>query len=238
MVNGQTVSLKAILWNVFNHPLANDLTYDIAAGFAVEAIRLLGAPLAFINKVTDPYIVTVNHKAALPDDLLKINGVRLIQNDEFPERSAKALRYATDVYHHSKLKNTLEEFTYTIQNGIIYTSFPEACIEISYEALPVDEEGYPLIPNNQKVKLAIEYYILFRYLAPLYDIGKITDKSFGRIEQQKLFYMGAASNDMKLQGIDQLESVMNAVNRLIVNSNAHKNFFKNAGEKERFKQHR
>lgn len=238
MHNGQTVSLKAILWKVMNHPLANDLTYDIAAEFAIEAIRLLGAPLTHITKVTDPYIWTKNHKAALPADLLKVNGVRLIQNEELPEKNAVALRYATDVYHKSKLKNTLEEFTYTIENGVIFTSFEEACLEISYQALPVDKDGYPLIPNNQKVMMAIEYYILYRYLAPLFDIGKITEKAFYRIEQQKLFYMGAANNDMKLAGVDHLESVMNTINRLILNSNAHKNFFKGAGEKERLKRYR
>lgn len=237
MYNGQTVSLKTILWKVMNHPLANDLTYDIAAEFAIEAIELLGAPLAHIDKVTDPHIVTVNHKAALPADLIQLNGVRLIKSDEYPERDAIALRYATDIYHESKLKNTLEEFTYTIQGGVIYTSFPEACIELSYKALPLDKDGYPLVPGNRKVKMALEYYILYRYLAPLYDIGKITDKAFGRIEQQKLFYMGAAGNDMKLSGIDHLESTMNSINRLLLNSNAHKNFFKGMGDKERIKRH-
>lgn len=237
MFNGQTISLKSVLWNVLNHPLANDLTYDIAAGFAVEGIRLLGAPMVYEDKTTDPNLVTENHKAALPTDIVQINGVRLIQDDDYPERSAIALRYKTDAYHESANKNTLEEFTYSIQNGIIYTSFHEACIEISYKALPVDEDGYPLIADNQKVKLALEYYILYRYLAPLYDIGKITDKAFGRIEQQKLFYMGGAQSDMLLQGVDHLESTMNAINRLIINSNAHKNFFKNAGEQERIKRY-
>ena len=237
MYNGNTVSLKKILWNVMNHHLAKDLTYDIAAEFALEIIELLGAPLSFIDKTTDPNLIVENNKVAAPNDVIQINGIRVIQNDGLPERSAIALRHATDIYHNSVNKNTVEEFTYTIQNGVIFTSFEKGCIEVSYKALPTDESGYPLIPDNRKYKLAVEYYILYRYLAPLYDIGKITDKAFNRITQEKCFYVGAAENSMKLQGVDHLESALNGINRLLLNSSAHKNFFKGTGEKERIKKY-
>lgn len=244
MHTGQTVSLKQILWQVLSHPLANDLTYDIAAEFAIEGLRLIGAPLIFGDKTTSsndpnsPHLMVSSHKTLLPSDSLEIKGIRLIQNDELPERSAIALRYASDVYHNSALKNTLEEFTYTLQNGVIYTSFPEGCIEVSYKALITDKDGFPLVPDNQKVKLALEYYILHRYLAPLYDIGKITDKAFGRIEQNYLWYVGAAQNSMVLQGPDHLETIMNGINRIIVNTNLHSQFYKGQGDKEKLKRHR
>lgn len=237
MYNGKTISLKKVLWKVLNHPLANDLTYDIAAEYAIEAMEILGVPFSFIDKVTEPYLIIENNKAALPADLITINGIRVLQSDNLPERSAIALRYASDIYHTSDLKNTVDEFTYKIQNGVIYTSFPEGCIEISYKAIPTDKDGYPLIPSNMKYRLALEYYILYRYLAPLCDIGKVTDKAFNRITQEKCFYMGAADTSMKLQGADHLETILNGINRLIVNSSAHKNFFKGSGEKERIKKY-
>lgn len=237
MYNGQKVSLKQILWTVLNHPLANDLTYDTAAEFAVECIKLIGIPFSFKNEITEPPLILNNHKALLPNNLTKINGIRLISNDMIPERSAVALRYATDIYHESNQKNTLEEFTYNIQNNVIYTSFPDGCLEVSYECLDTDKDGYPLIPDNPKYKLAVEYYILYRYLAPLWDIGKISDKAFNRITQNYEWYVGGAQTSMQIKGVDHFQSVMNSINRIILNVDAHKNFYNSMGNKERIKRY-
>ena len=55
-------------------------------------------------------------------------------------------------------------------------------------------------------------------------MGKIQDKVFSYIEQKRHFYLGQAENSMKLQGMDHLESMMNALNRIIINDQAHENF--------------
>lgn len=240
MYNGQNVSLKTILWKVLNQPIAADLTYEDAAAFAVEAIRLIGAPLSFEDIVTAPILVT-NYKAPLPSNLLNIRGVRIINNLENFDDGAIALRHATDIYHTGanctpdSNNNIPSEYTYTVQKGIIFTSIPSGNIQISYKGLPVDEDGYPLIPNEQKTLLAIEYYILHRFIEPLWIIGKITDKAFAYIEQKRHFYMGGADTSLKLQSQDHLESVMNTINRLIINDSAHSNFYKGSGQQERLK---
>jgi len=240
MHNGQTISLKNIIWTVLRNPLAADLTYEEAAGFSIEAIRLLGAPLSFEDKVTNPALIITNNKVGLPPELLEIRGARLITNLDNYEDGAIALRHATDIYHNSNNCDTTQsyiEYTYTTQKGIMFTSVPDGNVQISYRALLVDEEGYPLIPNDQKVIMAIEYYILHRFLEPLWIIGKVTDKAFSYIEQKRHFYMGGASTSMRLAGMDHLESTMNTINRLIINTQAHSNFFKGSGEKERFRKY-
>lgn len=269
MHNGQTISLKTILWKVLGNPLMTGLTYEDAAMYATEVIRLLGAPLSFEDKVTDPPLEVSNYKAALPNELLQIRGARLISDLNNYENGAIALRHATDIYH-TKLScstnsastnnnpysihtpdptgatqetytgvgnNTpnLLEYTYTTQKGIIFTSIQEGHLQISYKALMVDEEGYPLIPDNEKLKFGIEYYIMHRFLEPLWMMGKITDKAFNYIEQKRHFYLGGADTSLKLAGIDHLESIMNTINRLIINTQAHDGFYKGSGAKERFR---
>lgn len=237
MYNGQTTSLKSILWKVMNHPLADDLNYEDAAMYAIEAIELIGAPLSYLDKVTPSPVDIVDYKAYLPEDLINIRGVKLLDG-----RYGRALGHSTDIYHmesdcnqpSSKKDN---HFTYTIQSGIITTSFEEGSIIISYKALPLDSEGYPLIPNEIKTKLAIEYYILYRYLSPLNDIGKVTDKAFYKITQNKDWYIGASQASLQMQGMDHLEATMNAINRLLVNDSAHKNFYRTLGTKEHIKRY-
>ena len=114
----------------------------------------------------------------------------------------------------------------------------DGCIQIGYKAIATDEEGYPLIPDNQKVQLALEYYILSRYLEPLWMMGKITDKAFEYIQQKRYFYVPSAYTSLTMPGMDKMESMMNAINRLIINTTAHQNKFKKLGEKERLRKYR
>lgn len=242
MYSGKTISLKTILWKVLGNPLATDLTYEQAAEWAAEAIPLLGSPLVFDDIVSDPLIKVVNYKAAMPSNLIAIRGVRLITDTDNFENNSIALRYATDIYHSgincsTDSEGNIVEYTYSVQSGVIFTSFEEGYIQIAYQGLGVDKDGYPLIPDESKTKLALEYYILHRFLEPLWMVGKITDKAFSYIEQKRHFYMGSASTSMKLQGIDHAESIMNTINRLIINTKAHGDFYKGSGMKERFKKY-
>jgi len=271
MYNGQTISLKQILWKVLNNPLAAELTVDEAATFAGEAIRLLGAPLTLVDEVTNPPLNVKNNKVGLPANLLNIRGARLITNLENYDDRSIPLRHATDVYHTalnckpSISTNTTEysiytpdptgatqekytdlppasqrnqlEFTYTTQKGVMFTSFNEGYVQISYKALAVDDDGYILIPDDERTKMAVEYYILHRYLEPLWMMGKITDKAFNYIETKRHFYMAGSTVSLQLQGIDHLESVMNTVNRIIINTQAHSEHYNKSGAKERFKRY-
>ena len=243
MHNGQTISLKNIIWRVLRNPLASELTYEEAAEFAIEIIRLLGAPLIYENKVTNPPLKIEDYKVALPKALIKIRGARLITNLESYEDNAIALRHATDIYHkalscsNKSTEEMITEYTYTTQKGVMYTSVKEGYVQISYTQLALDEDGYPLVPDNEKVKLAIEYYILHRFLEPLWMMGKITDKAFQYIEQKRSFYVGGAQSSMQLSGMDHLESTMNTINRLIINTQAFNNFYKASGEKEKIKKY-
>ena len=84
----------------------------------------------------------------------------------------------------------------------------------------------------------MEYYILSRYLEPLWLMGKISDKAFEYIQQKRYFYTPSAFTAMQMPGVDKMETVMNGINRLIINTTAHKTFFKNYGEKEKLRQHK
>ncbi len=238
--NGQMIGMGEILWRVLRQPLLKDLKYEEAAEYALECIPLLGAPMALVEKVTDP-IPIESFKSPLPCSLVQIRGVRYLGLDGCQDPIA--MREATNLYHRSQneLNNEHElvrEYTYSIQNGIIFTSREEGFIEISYRAIATDENEFPLIPNTEKVKLALEYYIMFRYLEQLFSVGKITDKVFQYYEQKKCWYMGAANTDLQMPTIDKMESMMNAINRLIINDKAHESFYKNFGMKEYIKDNR
>ena len=224
MYTGSTISLKNILWKVKNHPLATDLLYDDAAMYAIEVLELIGTPLIY-NKKEQPISIT-DYKGALPNNMISIRGV--VTTDGL------VLDPNTGIYN---LNGNYDEYRYTyqIEHNIIKTSFEKGNIIVSYLEIATDCDGYPLIPNNVKVKLAVENYILYRFLQPFYDIGKITDKAFGRIEQNKDWYVGAAQSNTLFQSMDHAEMALNSINRLLINNLARNSFYEGLGNKENIK---
>ena len=233
MINGETKSLGSVIYKVLNNKIVSGLTYDDAAEYAIEFLRLVGAPMVYTNIIST--IKVQDFKGKLPSNIINIRGVKV-----FDKNNVEAhLRYATDIFHRSAPCNDCNgtELTYEVQNGIIFTSFKEAKIQISYHGFLVDKDGYPLLPDNIKILLGLEHYIIFRYMQGLWALGKVTDKVFHYYEQEKMWYIGAANSSMQMQNIDQLESTLNSVNRILYRVDNHKNGFRNMGQKEQIKKY-
>lgn len=232
MVTGNNISIGNILWKVLKQPIVQDLKYEDAAEYAIEYLRLIGAPLAFEDKVTR--IKLNNYKGLLPSNLITLKG---IEYADCECNGGIAMRYASNIYHTDiendrNCKNTTEEYTYITQNNIITTSMKVGWVNISYNAIATDEFGYPLIPDNESFKVGLEYYIIHRTLEGLWSMGKITDKVFQYYEQKRHYYSAQATNSMTIKNMDQMETMMNAINRMIVDVNPQETFYKNFGIRE------
>lgn len=243
--NGKTVSLGRILWEVTNNPLAKDLDYAEAAGYALSFLRLLGAPTILTTKITKPSDTPiVEYRCKVPADLYRVNGMKYVSNEEDGNELYKgmSLNKSTDIYHNGNLPEGMstefQDFTYTVDNNYIKTSMEDGFLILSYTAFNVDEYGFPMIPDDERTIEGARYYILYRYLENLWMAGIINDKTFRYIEQKKLFYLPSASSSLRLPDADTLESAMNGINRLISMPNAHRDGFRYYGSKEYTKQWR
>jgi len=238
MITGNNVSIGNILWKVLKQPIVQDLKYEDAAEYAIEYLRLIGAPLSFEDKVTNPPLKLNNYKVALPNNLISIKGVRYSIDECTP---GVAMRYASNIYH-TDIENdrdcisNYKECTYITQSNILTSSIKDGWVTVSYTALATDEFGYPMIPDNESFKVALEYYIIHRTLEGLWSMGKITDKVFQYYEQKRHYYSAQATNSMTIKNMDQMETMFNAINRMIIDVNPQETFYKNFGVKEIIKQ--
>ena len=183
MITGKTVSVGNILWKVLKQPIVQDLKYEDAAEYAIEYLRLIGSALSFEDKVDK--IQLNNYKALLPLNLISLKGIKYSEKEC---NSGIAMRYASDIYH-TNINNdnncNFQEYTYITQNNVITSSIKDGWLEISYSGIATDEFGYPLIPDNESFKVALEYYIIHRTLEGLWSMGKVTDKVFQYYEQKR-----------------------------------------------------
>ena len=62
----------------------------------------------------------------------------------------------------------LEDY-YKIQFDTIQTSRESMFVKIHYLSLPVDNEGYPLVPNNENYKTALYWYVMKQLIGAGYE---------------------------------------------------------------------
>lgn len=56
----------------------------------------------------------------------------------------------------------------TITRGEVFTNFREGIILLNYYVFPYGEDGLPQVPNNPKIKLALEHYIKWKALEKMW----------------------------------------------------------------------
>jgi len=132
---------------------------------------------------------------------------------------------------------TSNTITYKHVPGWIYTDFSTGMVELIYSAYKLDDNGFPLLPDNESLILAIENYIKFQYFTILFEMGQIAEKVLDRAEQQYLWYVGQASNSYDTPTEDEAEVIFDAICRLIPDREAFFTNFKYSSNTEQLKLH-
>jgi len=106
----------------------------------------------------------------------------------------------------------------------IKTSFQEGAICLSYMAFPLDDECYPMVPDDISFKEAMFWYVYKKML-----LGNMTPSQNGITyefaEMQWMKYCTQARNAANYPDIDGYEAFMDQWVRLIPNINRHANGF-------------
>lgn len=227
----QYTNIRIILDKILRHPLLQDLSLETAVDYTIDFMRLVGSPTIFTEKTE---VLDVDHyRALLPCDYYQMIQVRLNKH------SRPAFRYSTDTFHLSECKEKRDprtlDLTYKIQGNIIYTSIEKGQIEISYEAILVDEDGFPLIPDNSSFTRALEWYIKVQRFTILFDLGKIRGDSLQNAQQEYAWAVGDCQNEFTRLSIDKAESFFNSWRTLLIRDTEHRKGFRDNGTKERIK---
>lgn len=97
-----------------------------------------------------------------------------------------------------------------IKDDYILTNFNDDSIYFQYYGLPIDEYGIPMIPDNEILEKAIEYYIYSTLFEEWYWNSTVPDMArfLGDARQQFTFYIGQARYWAKLPSFaKQIQSI-------------------------------
>lgn len=230
------ISIREIADNVMDHPMLQDLNFERIIHYAIRFMRKVGIPNTFIEKVED--IKVQSYRAELPCDFYKMNQVR--------SKDGTMYRYTTDSFHmeypqHPDKCNHENHYgvdlTYKIQGNVMFTSVKEDVVTISYRALPIDSDGFPLVPDNSAYQDALEAFIKERYFTILFDQGKIIPQILEQAKQEYCWAVGQAQSNMIMPTTDEMESITCMLNTLVPRVTEHKRGFVNLGSREYIRRH-
>jgi hypothetical protein len=92
-----------------------------------------------------------------------------------------------------------------INGNFVYTHFRNDCIYLQYYAYPLDEEGLPMIPNEEAFERAVEWYIKWNLTLNWWFNNEVPDiqSKWGKAEEMFLKYFSEAEFIAKLPSFQQ-----------------------------------
>ena len=221
MANNYT-SLKVVADKLLRHPMMAGISFEAIIDYTIDFMRIVQCGGFFENKV-----ITLNidkYTTSLPDDFFEIIQVRSTNN--------KMYKHATDSFH---LVNNSNDLTYKIQGNYIFTSVEKDQIDIAYKATLIDEDGYPLIPDNSKFTRALEAYIKKQWFTILFDMGKIQSAILQNVQQEYAWAVGACESEFQKMSLDKAEAFYNSWRELIPRTNEHSRGFATLNQRQNLK---
>lgn len=174
--------IKEVLNRSLRHPLLKKLTLEDAIYYTLDFIRLIG--LGQIYERKEDIIEIKDYRSLLPCDCIKVHAIK-------------------DAKTGFILKQMIAQFSaphnrnngipaYRISGDIIYTNFEHGKLIVSYDAIKVDDEGLPMIPDDPAFIKALELYIKKEWFTILSDIGEMSIRD-GRLTNAQMDYASAVA---------------------------------------------
>ena len=246
----QYTSIRRVLDDLMDHPLLRSLTLEQVVRHTIRFISLHGYPKLYQDKIATVEIK--DFRGLLPCDLISIIQGRDLDTDvcmrSMTDTFTLGLEPKPDDRHQPKdllnnvkppvntyippMKGHGEEPTFKTQGRIIFTSFPEGKVEIAYKSIPVDDDGFPLLIDNETYLNALEAYIKVKVFTVMYDLGKIQAGVLSNAQTEYAWAARQVETEFIMPNTSEMESITRMLNTMIKPVTSFDNGFKNMGDRE------
>lgn len=251
MVNEiQYTSINRVLDDLLDHPMLSSLTLEQVVRHTLKFISRHGYSKLYQDKLEDVEIH--DFRGTLPCDLISITQVKDAKTgiclrsmtDKFPygmmpRRGEPCHDPMNNVKLHTPYipprEEYIEEPSFKTQGRVIFTSFPEGIVTLSYRAIPVDEDGFPMVIDNGTYLDALEGYIKMKVFEVKFDQQKIPAGVFQNAQQQYAASAKLLQSEFTLPSPSEMESIARLWNTMIPKVREFDNGFRNLGNREYLK---
>jgi hypothetical protein len=212
------IRVEELLSRVLRHPLMQSMDYETGIQYTIDFLQTVGFPQTYIEKYK--CLEIEDYRALMPEDLIQIIQVK----DTKSNRYLRSM--SSSIYDSDKASNT-----YKTQGNIIYTSFKDGNIEIYYRAIPIDENGAPLIPDNSIFLKTLELYIKKEWFTILFDTGKINAQVLQNVQQEYSFKVAQCTNMFIIPSVSETQTITKMLNNILPSNKQFEQGFKHIGNK-------
>lgn len=124
------------------------------------------------------------------------------------------------------------DYSYVITAGYLKTNIAEGYLLMSYQAIPTDADGYPMVPENESFFEALYWYINMKMMYPEWREGRVRDAVYYDARRSWNYYRKQAYGEAMMPSADQLESLKNTWLRLVEEVDEHSTYYSTVGEKQ------
>jgi len=253
------VSSKSIIEAVYRDTgISYELPYSDCINWIYTVMEFIGSPAQYIPKIRgiagDSGYDFENYKIKLPCDFHRLS---MISVDGVPVRSktsefhhlmdgvccglstpgSSSFDVFTDAFgnvFNSNLGVTDNwrfhtGVTFDINNDFITFNVKSGRACLAYMAFPVDDEGFPMIPDNAKYVEAVTRYLIMKLDYIGWRTNQVSKDVYMDAKQEYEWYVGSITNELKIPDLNQMESLKNALVRLKPNHQEYSSFFSSLG---------
>ena len=214
------IKIKQVLDDVLDDEMMSGCKFERAVKWSVDFIRKVNMPMMYEAKIAPLDIH--NHMAQLPCDFISIKGLESV---DMCNHNHHAYVASSSTFEPTGL-------SYRIKGNVLWSSKKEDRAMISYLAIKVDEEGYPMIPDNGKVAPALEWYIKKQYIGPKFCKGEVNANVMNYIDQNYYFAVGQAQTSLINPSIDEMETFNHQWQHMLAGHHEHRESFRNLDKPE------
>lgn len=224
-------TIQRILDDLHDDSLMHDLTLEQAVRHALRFIGKNGLPKMYLDRQATVDIH--EFRGLLPCDLISIKQVKDLH-------SGLCLRSMTDSFepeHHHEPLTIHHELSFKTNGRVIFTSFPEGQVEIAYHAIPVDDDGFPLLMDNEVYLSALESYITMKVLQQKFRKGDISAQAYQDAQQEYVWDAAQLNSELMIPSVSEMESIARMWNTMIPKVREFDNGFHSLGNREYLRKH-
>ena len=245
MLIANYTSSKEVINNFFRNTAYNDL-FNLADGayWIYECMELIGAPLQYIPKIIgingDASYDLQDYRIELPADFHKlvsisVDGVIALPSQNTFHHLLDGSCCAIDSTA-MPMENFFDNFgnmfspqalplntritanppNFTINSNYITFNIKEGKVCMAYYAFPLDEEGFPLVPDDVKYKRACSSYLQMKIDYILWRQSMLADKVYMKSEEDWKWNVASASSHIKMPDVNQMEGLRRQLTKMVV----------------------
>ena len=239
----QYTSISRVLDDLKDDENMQSLTLEQAVRHTLRFMEKFGFPKVYTDK--EMTVDIHDFRGLLPCDLISIIQVR-------EEKTGICLRSMTDTFTpgvtppphplptyypiHRFMRHPLEH-SFKTQGRVIFTSFPEGKVVVSYKAIKVDEDGFPMLIDDEVYLDALEAYITLRVYTAKFRSGKIASPILQEVQQAYAVAAKLLETEFTTPSMSEVESMTRYFNSLIPRVREFDRSFKHLGDRQYIRRH-